>query len=61
MRHMQTTLISQLAALVAILPLTAAAVAARLGRNLLLWLLLAAAIAGPAALVISQISAGWQP
>jgi len=58
---MQTTLISQLAALVALLPLTAAAVAARLGRNLLLWLLLAAAIAGPAALVISQISAGWQP
>jgi ABC-type uncharacterized transport system permease subunit len=57
---MQTTLISQLAALVAILPLTAAAVAARLGRNLLLWLLLAAAIAGPVALVIAQISAGWQ-
>jgi ABC-type uncharacterized transport system permease subunit len=58
---MQTTLISQLAALVAILPLTAAALAARLGRNLLLWLLLAAAIAGPVALVVSQISAGWQP
>lgn len=58
---MQTTLISQLAALVALLPLTAAALAARLGRNMLLWLLLAAAIAGPVALVISQISAGWQP
>ena len=59
--QMQTTLISQLAALVAMLPLTAAAVAARLGRNLLLWLLLAAALAGPAALVGSQISTGWQP
>jgi ABC-type uncharacterized transport system permease subunit len=58
---MQTTLISQLAALVALLPLTAAALAARLGRNLLLWLLLAAAIAGPVALVVTQISAGWQP
>ncbi len=27
----------------------------------LLWLLLAAALAGPAGLVVSQISAGWQP
>ncbi len=51
----------QLAALVAMLPLTAAAVAARLGRNLLLWLLLAAALAGPAGLVVSQISAGCSP
>jgi ABC-type uncharacterized transport system permease subunit len=59
--QMQTTLISQLAALVALLPLTAAAVAHKLGRNLLLWLLLAAAIAGPVALVFSQISTGWQP
>jgi len=58
---MQANLIPQLAALVAMLPLTAAAVAAKLGRNLLLWLLLAAALAGPAALVVSQISAGWQP
>jgi ABC-type uncharacterized transport system permease subunit len=58
---MQANLIPQLAALVAMLPLTAAAVAARLGRNLLLWLLLAAALAGPAALVASQISTGWQP
>src|SRR3982751_1686116 len=57
---MQANLIPQLAALVAMLPLTAAAVAARLGRNLLLWLLLAAALAGPAGLVVSQISAGWQ-
>ena len=57
---MQANLIPQLAALVAMLPLTAAAVAARLGRNLLLWLLLAAALAGPAALVVSQISTGWQ-
>ena len=57
---MQANLFPQLAALVAMLPLTAAAVAARLGRNLLLWLLLAAALAGPAALVVSQISAGWQ-
>jgi ABC-type uncharacterized transport system permease subunit len=61
MRAMQANLIPQLAALVAMLPLTAAAVAARLGRNLLLWLLLAAAVVGPAALVASQISAGWQP
>ena len=44
----------------AMLPLTAAAVAAKLGRNLLLWLLLAAALVGPAALVASQISTGWQ-
>jgi ABC-type uncharacterized transport system permease subunit len=58
---MQASLIPQLAALVAMLPLTAAAVAARLGRNLLLWLLLAAALAGPAGLVAAQISAGWQP
>ncbi len=57
---MQANLIPQLAALVAMLPLTAAAVAARLGRNLLLWLLLAAALAGPTGLVVSQISAGWQ-
>src|SRR3954469_16461428 len=57
---MQANLIPQLAALVAMLPLTAAAVAARLGRNLLLWLLLAAALAGPIGLVASQISAGWQ-
>ena len=42
------------------LPLTAAAVTARLGRNLVLWLLLAAALAGPAALVLSEIQAGWQ-
>jgi len=46
-------LIPQIAALVAMLPLTAAAIASRLGRNLLLWLLLAAALAGPAALVAS--------
>jgi len=58
---MQANLIPQLAALVAMLPLTAAAVAHKLGRNLLLWLLLAAALIGPAALVVSQISAGWQP
>lgn len=58
---MQANLIPQLAALVAMLPLTAAAVAARLGRNLLLWLLLAAAVVGPAALVASQIRTGWQP
>ena len=58
---MQANLIPQLAALVAMLPLTAAAVAARLRRNLLLWLLLAAALAGPLGLVVSQISAGWQP
>lgn len=57
---MQANLIPQLAALVAMLPLTAAAVAARLGRNLLLWLLLAAALAGPAGLVATQISTGWQ-
>src|SRR3954471_13626076 len=57
---MQANLIPQLAALVAMLPLTAAAVAARLGRNLLLWLLLAAALAGPAGLVATPISAGWQ-
>lgn len=57
---MQANLIPQLAALVAMLPLTAAAIAARLGRNLLLWLLLAAALAGPAGLVASQIGAGWQ-
>jgi ABC-type uncharacterized transport system permease subunit len=57
---MQANLIPQLAALVAMLPLTAAAVATRLGRNLLLWLLLAAAFAGPAALVVSEISSGWQ-
>jgi ABC-type uncharacterized transport system permease subunit len=58
---MQANLIPQLAALVAMLPLTAAAVAAKLGRNLLLWLLLAAALVGPAALVAAQIRAGWQP
>src|SRR5258707_1008195 len=57
---MQANLIPQFAALVAMLPLTAAAVTARLGRNLLLWLLLAAALAGPAALVLSEIHAGWQ-
>lgn len=57
---MQANLIPQFAALVAMLPLTAAAVSARLGRNLLLWLLLAAALAGPAALVVSEVHAGWQ-
>jgi ABC-type uncharacterized transport system permease subunit len=57
---MQANLIPQFAALVAMLPLTAAAVSARLGRNLLLWLLLAAALAGPLALVVSEIRAGWQ-
>ena len=51
----------QFAALIAMLPLTAAAVAARLNRNLLLWLLLAAAIVGPVALVVAQIQSGWQP
>jgi ABC-type uncharacterized transport system permease subunit len=57
---MQGNLIPQFAALVAMLPLTAAAVSARLGRNLLFWLLLAAALAGPLSLVISEIHAGWQ-
>jgi ABC-type uncharacterized transport system permease subunit len=57
---MQANLFPQLAALVAMLPLTAAALASRLSRNLLLWLLLAAALAGPVALVAAQISAGWQ-
>ncbi|HVO04820.1 MAG TPA: cytochrome c biogenesis protein CcsA [Candidatus Cybelea sp.] len=51
----------QIAALLAMLPLTAAVVAARVGRNLLLWLLMAAAVAGPAALVLSDIRAGWEP
>ncbi|HVM84137.1 MAG TPA: cytochrome c biogenesis protein CcsA [Candidatus Binatia bacterium] len=54
-------LLPQFAALIAMLPLTAAAMLSRLGRNLLLWLLLAAALAGPAALVASQIKVGWQP
>jgi ABC-type uncharacterized transport system permease subunit len=57
---MQANLIPQFAALVAMLPLTAAAISARLGRNVLLWLLLAAALIGPLALVVSQIQAGWQ-
>lgn len=57
---MQASLIPQFAALLAMLPLTAAAVSARLGRNILLWLLLAAALVGPAALVASQITSGWQ-
>jgi ABC-type uncharacterized transport system permease subunit len=57
---MQASLIPQFAALVAMLPLTAAAVTSRLGRNLLLWLLLAAALAGPVALVFSNIHSGWQ-
>jgi ABC-type uncharacterized transport system permease subunit len=58
---MQASLIPQFAALIAMLPLTAAAVAAQLNRNLLLWLLLAAAIVGPVALVVAQIQYGWQP
>jgi len=57
---MQANLIPQIAALAAMLPLTAAAIAARLGRNLLLWLLLVVAVAGPVALVAIQISSGWQ-
>jgi ABC-type uncharacterized transport system permease subunit len=58
---MQADLVPQFAAFLAMLPLTAAAVASRLGRSLLLWLLLAAALGGPLALVLSQIRAGWQP
>lgn len=57
---MQASLLPQIAALIAMLPLTAAALAARLGRNLLMWLLLAAAVAGPAALVASRVQAGWE-
>jgi ABC-type uncharacterized transport system permease subunit len=62
MRAMQANLLlPQVAALIAMLPLTVAALAAKLGRNLLMWLLLAAAVAGPVALVASRIQAGWQP
>lgn len=60
MPAMQANLIPQFAALIAMLPLTAAAITARLARNLVLWLLLAAALAGPLALVVSDIRLGWQ-